>query len=163
MIEDRDQGRSETRDSYDIARADDPSIVHENAHLRKEAEIERSAPGRQPTNVERQPFEPELGRTGQLSDRFESSREDDASISHEIPLERDEREDGSQMVKEAGPRNEPRPTPEITQTVDRDSFSRRWAEEMKRAGIDWDKDIEREHDHAFEREHDMEPTRDRER
>lgn len=162
MIEDRDHGRSDTRDAFDQARRDDPSVVHENAHLRQEADIDRREPARQPAN-DRSEFNPELGKQGQLTERFDRAREDDPSMSHEIPLDRGDRDDGSEMVRDAGPRLEPRPPEELEKPVTRESFARRWAAEMDRAGVDLDRLPERDQKNGLDREQDTERTLDRDR
>lgn len=161
MLEERDQGRSETRDEFDTAREDDASVSHENAHLRKETEIDRSEIGRLPDKEQSNSFNPVLAEKGQLVEEFDPAREDDASQSHEIPLERDEKQAGSQMVRESGPKLEPRPPEEIEKAVKREMFAKRWAEEMERHGYSLERDDYQEQ--GFEQEHDMERTRDRER
>jgi len=151
-LEDRELDRSDTRDEFDRAREDDASKTYENAHLRKEEEIDRAASALQPSNQNREKFEAVLAQKGQLRAEFDPAREDDASISHEIPLDRDDDakrmdavELGSQRF-EPKPELKPRPPQEVSKSVDRETFAERWAAEMERAGNDVTRDNSQDHD-----------------
>ncbi|MEO1661081.1 MAG: hypothetical protein AAFR51_08845 [Pseudomonadota bacterium] len=161
MLDERDQGRSETRDEFNTAREDDAAVSHENAHLRDETDIDRSTEGRILAKEQTLSFDPVLAEKGQLAAQFDPAREDDASQSHEVPLKREEQQSGSQMVRDAGPRLEPRPPEEIEKAVKREVFAKRWAEEMERNGLSLETDNSIDQGRDFELDH--ERTLDRER
>lgn len=163
MVEDRERGISETRDEFDRSREDDASVSHENAHLRTEDLIDRSTPDRRPSNQSRDGFAPELARNGQLVERFDVAREDDASQTHELARSSDERTDESQMVRESQPRPEPTPPKAIERAVKRESFAKRWADEMARHNIDIDKPNVQDRENSIERDRDVERSRERDR
>ena len=140
-LEERELGRSETRDEFDRAREDDPSKSYENAHLRTEEEIDRASPALRPSNENRDKFEPVLAQKDQLRAEFDPARTDDASISHEIPFDRDDAQprDFTELASqrfEPKPGLKPKPPQEVSKSVDRETFAERWAAEMERAGND---------------------------
>lgn len=162
MIADREAGRSETRDEFDKAREDDPSIVHENAHLRTEDQIDRSEPSRQPANTDKEAFKPELARNGQLKAEFAPAREDDASVSHQMPQRDDRGDSGSQMVKDEQPRPELKPPEHMSKPTDRQTFAERWADEMKRSG-DYHQKSDAQDGNVHDRSHEQDRGEDRTR